>query len=140
MSEIKMRAFDKRANKMYHGIMVHKDFIAQHHVNQAGQDTVTVLGSLAGNASHLIPMMYSGEKTKAGQEVWQGDVLKQRVHGSDKVFEVIYKHGMFKCKIAQGREFALVIALENDHTHNMPLEVIGNIHENPELIRGEEDV
>lgn len=137
MSEIKCRAWDEVAKKMYHGIMVYKDFIAQHATNASGQSTVTVLGSLSGNASHLKPMQYSGEKTKAGQEVWQGDIVNQDIGGVLKTFEVIYKHGMFKCHLGNGREFALVIALENDHTHNCHMEVVGNIHEDKHLLESE---
>lgn len=77
---------------------------------------------------------YTGEHDKNGKEIFSGDILKGLYYfrgtgwydeGEGEYFinsEVVFKKGKYTC---QGFDLDIIV---ND------VEVIGNIHENPELI------
>lgn len=77
---------------------------------------------------------YTGLKDKNGKEVYEGDIVLAANHGRTP-FVVIYREG--DCSFLCNNE------LIKDYAHlfkAMPqcYEVIGNIHENPELLGKEE--
>lgn len=96
-------------------------------------------------ALHNIPVdpktvgQYTGLTDKNGKKIFEGDVVvcTQEINGNfvDKHIETGYvemKHGAFGLHRKQGyyRPF-------KDWLENYEYEVIGNIHDNPELIGGE---
>lgn len=83
----------------------------------------------------VIPQQYTGLKDKNGVEVYEGDVVKHFDH-SELIREVIFMKGSFG--YWTGEEF--ISYASNYHFEWLDLhksekiEVIGNIHENPELL------
>lgn len=67
----------------------------------------------------------AGLADKNGNKIFEGDIIKDR---KEKVFEVKFKF-KFGSFIANGKDFWTHIELSEDN-----YEVIGNIHENPELL------
>jgi len=144
--DIQFRAWDKEANQMYPNI--------QNHVN----DKVFAFGYMIKEDSRFKVMQYTGIKDKNGVEIYEGDILEWdhvysgRIWGKEpfkdpskkQKAEVSWRGGKFMI----GYEWNIDIAgnkysySEHQENHSMQwantvenFEVIGNIHENPELIK-----
>lgn len=83
---------------------------------------------------------YTGLKDKNGKEIYEGDIIQEEIDFNSKMTD-----GIFKYKVYWDEE-ELCWALEhigNESIHhelwqcNFSTEVIGNIHENPELLEKE---
>jgi len=78
-------------------------------------------GSFDGNLGW---QQFTGLKDKNGKEIYEGDIV---VYGSDRPLPIIFhEHGVFSF---EGKDFALGIYDQRK------MEVIGNIVENPELLK-----
>lgn len=85
---------------------------------------------------------YTGLKDKNGKEIWKGDIVKAPL--LDPIFgdvlsdafdnvEIAFNNGSFVVAYYKGRHNIYLQDL-----HSM-VEVIGNIHDNPELLKGGEE-
>jgi uncharacterized phage protein (TIGR01671 family) len=86
-------------------------------------------------------MQYTGLKDKNGKEIYEGDILKDI--DNNKCFEVLYRVGAFMLERQlnptrdklEGYDFATLQEL-SDADETLPEHtVIGNIYENPELLK-----
>ena len=85
------------------------------------------------------PMQYTGLKDKNGKMIFEGDVVKSEIEqvigdsiSTDGVIEWDDNRGYWKYDLPDyGQSFALAHLLDNEEI----LEIIGNIYENPELIK-----
>ena len=70
----------------------------------------------------LLPVMqYTGLKDKNKKEIYEGDILKD----ADFTFSVEFIGGCF-CKVLDGEGYVII---------DTDIEIIGNIYENPELLK-----
>lgn len=84
---------------------------------------------------------FTGLKDKNGKKIFEGDIIKSKKYGKIighstvndfDVFVVIYEPAMFRLENTH-RAFNLVGKVGK----GIDYEVIGNIHDNPELLKGE---
>lgn len=77
---------------------------------------------------------YTGLTDKNGTKIWENDILKGLfLHGMEVTAVVIFKDGAFGLKWSRGNveEFSPFTSI-----CNVSFEVIGNIFDNPELLKG----
>lgn len=122
MREIKFRYWDKENNEMINAdVLAFEEYLpVADHLNQEGI------------------MQYTGMKDVNGVEIYEGDIL-QPSNNEKKIFTVVWREGEsgFKRKYSYVRKYQRE---EYEGTSYLPIypnghKVIGNIHENPELIK-----
>jgi uncharacterized phage protein (TIGR01671 family) len=113
MREIKFRAWDNQNQKMINNAYYIRGFHILSHIE-----------------GDFILMQYTGLKDKNGKEIYEGDICK--TYGHDDGFlidQVIFEDGSFLFTNP------LKLSVELRGFKKDYIEVIGNIHENPELIK-----
>ena len=119
MRDIKFRFFDTKSKTM--------------HSDQNVYDCVGINDNFENFADdHYDVMQFTGLKDKSGKEIYEGDVLGQRL---EPLGYVVYLDGSFRVNL--GSEQQPPSPLNQDRCNR--LETIGNIHENPELLNQSAD-
>ena len=133
MREIKFRAWDKRGNFMY---LVREMFWLNKGLTV--DDGATIREAIVGDNTEL--MQYTGLKDKNGKEIYDGDIIC--LHNINCPAEIIWndKEACFACNwlSAETRRIRKEVGMPylpgNLTSSGNPWEVIGNIHENKELL------
>lgn len=84
----------------------------------------------------IILMQYTGLKDRSGKEIYEGDIVRLKT-GAVGFYEYSEPHLAFAVRLKEpdysGDGF---IISKLDGWYNFDVEVIGNIYENPELLKG----
>lgn len=141
MREIKFRAFgvvdgEKKKRMIYEGELDREWW------KYCGGEMILVQqnSQTVGWVNNPIIMQYTGLKDKNGKEIYEGDILKYDVLGDDSLYEyltVSYDQGSWIAETNPKNidSFLSVVATEGAND----AEVVGNIYENPELLKKEID-
>jgi len=120
MRDIKFRAWNTITERYHYNIQnVHDEQFSDSFQNILDDD-------------ELIVEEFTGLKDKNGVEIYDGDIVK---YGEDKdfIFVVIFKYGCFYAHNILGEKF-MTDSLLGSLVMSEKVSVIGNIHENPELL------
>ena len=134
MREIKFRAWDKKHNKMSDGFDM--------------WDFAYTTDSENGNwqygfqedygKGNMILMQFTGLKDKNGKEIYEGDIVKPARNAMEgEIGEVWWQDASGYWAIDWDGSKNLG-KYDYQIGHHLELEVIGNIYENPELLKGKE--
>ena len=123
MREIKFRAWDKTTKTMYD----------VRELEWAGGEILTAyIGLHTSDADNIQLMQYTGLKDKNGKEIYEGDVIRLIPEKVDVVVEWDIRQVGFVMRETKniGRYHADLGGYTRD-----AFEIIGNIYENPELLK-----
>ena len=132
MREIKFRAWDKNTKKIIIDlpmVICYKAFWLYDELNNAME--------YYGHGNDYILMQYTGLKDRNGKEIYEGDILKGNGGAEDFFFDIGFEEGCFIAKmpwIKNGEIYPELKAYCGFKEDFISIEVIGNIHENPELL------
>lgn len=135
--EIKFRAWlkprwedDEDADKMYYDIQNSYDTLG----DVKPYDLMTSFQSWFDDGVAIIEQ-YTGLKDQNGKEIYEGDIVYD-IYTGDEVFIVGWDKDKASFMLTDTADYPL--AYFDEYELDKDLEVIGNVHENPELIGGEE--
>lgn len=121
--EIKFRAYDKEAKEYYYNAEYTYDFQCSGRGCYADS-----FGDLLEHPERYVVEQYTGLKDKNGKDIYEGDVLRFKMHtGKYENYEIVFRDAMFEAINADDTNFISYSTWDFG-------EVIGNIHENPELL------
>jgi hypothetical protein len=134
MREIKFRAWYIKRKKYYEVHHLHIGSIGIHEKDWATCKAYDCIEQkdiyIQVQPNECIIEQFTGLHDKNGKEIYEGDLIK---YGSDAPLEVIYRESCF-CYNQKSRYISRLQIFDNINK----IEVIGNIHENPELLEGRE--
>ncbi len=155
MREIKFRAWDEKSKKMYSAEEMGQDELT---INPNGSGFVNVSSSstkLSIYMKHLIPLQFTDLKDKNEKEIYEGDILSyKRKDNKNKIIETrfLIEFGWYDNEGARCYGYSIIDKIflragkrEKEFERNdkvdidyylKDLEVIGNIWENKELLKG----
>ncbi len=120
MREIKFRAWNKGTKVMTYSV----------ETSQEGFWAV-----MDGWGDDGIIQQFTGLKDKDGKEIYEGDVLRVESHGGVQIVEVKDNEGYAGFDFFKGEELFPLTDYTDMMGFDLNAEVIGNIYENPELVK-----
>ena len=123
--EIKFRAFDTE-NKTWTFVTL-GDLIC---------GACTEKGDKPLSGAEQVWEQYTGLKDKNGKEIYEGDILREKGLLSLTYLEWDKNHARYKTKVLDESKHVSLI-FDFDIIDALECEVVGNIHENPELLKKE---
>lgn len=120
MREIKFRGKARRDGEWFYGNYTDRDTKGRTHICNLNRGCLDIDPETVGQ--------YTGLKDKNGKEIWEGDVVDLYLYPGKYTVEY---HGCSFC-IRDMRDKCLMGLDDYDEDHII---VIGNIHDNPELLK-----
>ena len=135
MMEIKCRAWDKKEKKMF----LPYEPVLSGHISTVLENNGEIYGieEIGENPERYELMLFTGLKDKNGKEIYVGDIIKSigAYYGVDAIYEVFFDKGMFCVRYIKPKDkFETALFVTSPESC---VEIIGNIYQNPELLKGE---
>ena len=134
MKPIKFRAWDKTHQKMFYDVSIRENYFCVYRNNEG---LLSISGRIAEKSSIII-MQFTGLCDKNKVEIYEGDICKWKNQISKKEYQgsiwlIVWDkvHAKFTTKYKGGGKSSdsiFPLFTETD------MEVIGNVHEHPELL------
>lgn len=133
MRTIKFRGKNRKTGKWFYSNLFDKDTKGNTHIGTTSKGSLDVIPDTVGQ--------FTGLTDKNGKEIYEGDILGwewnyKEIKGIDIKFKSIsyicFEDSEWKCKDLHGNSVNLSSLAEI-----LKPEIIGNIHDNPELLKTE---
>ena len=126
----KFRAWTEEGKVMYYDVYPFKDDTLLLSYDEIAFDEVP--------ASDFILMQSTGLKDKSGKEIFEGDIVKYKSGCNTYTEEVAYDKNFAGFGVRDANTDIIFTFWElAEDIDLISLEVVGNIYENPELLKGE---
>ena len=120
MRELSFRIWDKKEKTM---------FLSPIEIEHLGSWFDAHLPGAIADTGNKIVMQYTGLKDKNGKKIFEGDITKHLKHNTTVVWQwAEYYNCFFGVELYGTQRFYFAI-------DSVSLELIGNIHDNPELVK-----
>jgi uncharacterized phage protein (TIGR01671 family) len=139
MREIKFRAWDKHEKEMSYSVNVYSEsdgdtWWSADHINPETGDTICSFDGKAG-----VLMQFTGLKDKNGKEIFEGDLIRRVNFPGEKILSVRWAEILCRyvadVYFPNGEVGKCLYSLNQDYLIEYPVEIIGNIYENPEILK-----
>ena len=130
--EIKFRCWDKYNKEMLDVEDLHWDDCTREFSIR------TTMYSDYFDIEDMILMQYTGLKDKNGKEIYEGDIIKVIYKDEIEIYSVIYDESFCCFRMVTVKDFPNDNFLDFADEERDLYEVIGNIYENTELLKGEQ--
>ena len=140
MRDIKFRAFDK-LSKMF----IANGFHIIGETTMFGAIDAFIKNNRGGKSfleryEDIVIQQYTGLKDKNGNEIYEGDILKFQENDDPEdlnwiIGDVVFWEGAFRLKHVEYETLSEFIMERKDY--NLDMDIVGNIFENPELLKTE---
>ncbi len=130
MREIKFRGKDCSGQWVY-GDLIHKrhdkeSILIQDYKGLGSDVDTTTIGQ------------YTGLKDKNNKEIYEGDIIRSYDSENKPIIHFIHWHNLNACYVATIPQYSCICSIvTRDWIKEYDKEIIGNIHDNPELIKEE---
>lgn len=123
MRAIKFRAWDKEKKKMIDDVLICSSGVWDSEFMWVDEEKYK-------------PMQYTGLKDRNGKEIYEGDICKSFIDGHYIIAPMIWNENKAQFGLEAIVDFESEDHVEvNVHSDEDAPEVIGNIYENPELLK-----
>lgn len=123
----RFRAWNKEEKKMYYDAQDTYDYMAGKPIIFAES-----FSCLLTNDEEWEVEQCTGLKDKNGNLIYEGDLIKVSPKVSDKIMIVVFNEYCFECFDKDTNEYILSLSVVNTVARSENIEIIGNIHEQPE--------
>ena len=140
MRPIRYRCFNKKTNNMEYNIYIinlsHNEVVIWKEIYDDGQSYVNY-ETLFSSKDEFELMQFTGLHDRNGKAIYEGDIVKfsdGQYVDSGYTYEIVFHEGSVRCK-SENKYFYDHRAFDKDGWDKFySPEIIGNIHENPELL------
>lgn len=135
--EIKFRAWNKKENKIYSQVFQ----LTLSNDGKIGVAAINELGNITISSEDFELMQFTGIKDENEKEIYEGDIVKNTKYRPEEIKVVFFYNWMFG---SEDPKYMNLGTLTSKNSYSceelLPFipdgcEVIGNIYENPELIK-----
>jgi len=129
-----MREILFRGKRKSNGEWVYGNYCGAEYLTNEGIEHLIIEVPRSGSSAQVILEtvgQYTGLTDKNGKKIFEGDIMPVYEQGEEYYYKVVYNGDCFMLAMLDSEQGSYPLSAKNAIS-----EVIGNIHDNPELLKG----